>query len=121
MTYEELHRHCYTCKRISHEEGTCPSLTEEQREQKQLERLEQKKQEELAQREAFSAPQSHLYTKQHSSIDSRKVDMKKQEHEVEKTRERVQQDLRRAIQEKRDTRGKTVWNRIERSPEKNYP
>ncbi|KAF2561721.1 hypothetical protein F2Q70_00015970 [Brassica cretica] len=25
LKYEELHRLCFTCKRISHEEGTCPN------------------------------------------------------------------------------------------------
>ncbi|KAF8109009.1 hypothetical protein N665_0104s0315 [Sinapis alba] len=36
--YVGLHRHCFTCKRISHDENSCPELTEEQRQQKRLER-----------------------------------------------------------------------------------
>lgn len=32
--YEGLHRHCFTCKMLSHEEGTCPNLSPEQREEK---------------------------------------------------------------------------------------
>ncbi|KAL0823488.1 hypothetical protein Bca101_047165 [Brassica carinata] len=56
LIYEELHRHCFTCKRISHEEGTCPELTEEQREKNRVARIEQKEIEEKATREAFSIP-----------------------------------------------------------------
>ncbi|XP_013646054.1 uncharacterized protein At4g02000-like [Brassica napus] len=29
IQYEDLYRHCFSCKRISHEEGTCPELNEE--------------------------------------------------------------------------------------------
>lgn len=41
IIYEDLHR-CFTCKRISHEEGTCPELTDKRREQNRLVRIEQK-------------------------------------------------------------------------------
>ncbi|KAF2542257.1 hypothetical protein F2Q68_00031400 [Brassica cretica] len=37
--YVGLHRYCFTCKMISHDENSCPELTEEQRQQKRLERL----------------------------------------------------------------------------------
>lgn len=43
LAYEELHRFCFTCKMISHEEGTCPELTPEQREANRLARLEKKR------------------------------------------------------------------------------
>lgn len=36
--YEKLHRYCFTCKMISHEERSCPLLTEEERFQKRIER-----------------------------------------------------------------------------------
>lgn len=36
LQYEEIYRHCFTCKRISHEEGTCPNLTPEERERRRL-------------------------------------------------------------------------------------
>ncbi|KAL0847009.1 hypothetical protein Bca101_020255 [Brassica carinata] len=39
--YVGLHRYCFTCKMISHDENSCPELTEEQRQQKRLERLTQ--------------------------------------------------------------------------------
>lgn len=54
LTYEDLHRYCFTCKRISHEEGTCPEQTEIQREKNRLARIEQKELEEKATREPFS-------------------------------------------------------------------
>ncbi|KAH0942736.1 hypothetical protein HID58_002373 [Brassica napus] len=37
--YVGLHRYCFTCKMISHDENSCPELTEEQREHKRLQRL----------------------------------------------------------------------------------
>ncbi|CAN7110731.1 unnamed protein product [Brassica rapa subsp. narinosa] len=37
--YVGLHRYCFTCKMISHDENSCPELTEAQREQKRLQRL----------------------------------------------------------------------------------
>ncbi|KAL0676716.1 hypothetical protein Bca4012_004697 [Brassica carinata] len=37
--YVGLHRYCFTCKMISHDENNCPELTEDQREQKRLQRL----------------------------------------------------------------------------------
>lgn len=36
--YEKLHRYCFTCKMISHEERYCPLLTEEEKFQKRIER-----------------------------------------------------------------------------------
>ncbi|KAL0711528.1 hypothetical protein Bca4012_018506 [Brassica carinata] len=43
MIYEDLHHYCFSCKRISHEEGTCLELIDKQREQNCLLRIEQKK------------------------------------------------------------------------------
>lgn len=37
--YVGLHRYCFSCKMISHDENNCPELTEDQREQKRLQRL----------------------------------------------------------------------------------
>lgn len=56
LKYEDLHRYCYTCRRISHEEGTCPELNEDQREHNRISRLEVKEKEEIANKEAFSIP-----------------------------------------------------------------
>lgn len=54
LKYEELHIHCFTCKCIPHEEGTCSELTEAQRERNRVARIEQKEMEEKVTREAFS-------------------------------------------------------------------
>lgn len=68
LNYEEIYRYCYTCKRISHEDGTCPELSPEQREVNRIARLKQKEKEELAAREAFSAPTKGL--EPHARFDS---------------------------------------------------
>ena len=57
IQYEDLYRHCFSCKRISHEEGTCPELNDEQRERNRVERIAQHELEERATREVFSQPQ----------------------------------------------------------------
>ncbi|KAG2255319.1 hypothetical protein Bca52824_074613 [Brassica carinata] len=57
IQYEDLYRHCFSCKRLSHEEGTCPELNEDQRARNRLARIEQKEKEERATKEAFSIPQ----------------------------------------------------------------
>lgn len=57
LKYEDLHRYFFTCRRISHEEGTCPELKEDQHERNRIARLEVKEKEEIANREAFSLPQ----------------------------------------------------------------
>lgn len=56
LVYEELHRFCFTCKRISHKEGTCPELSLEQRERNMIARLEQKEKEEKAAKRGFLEP-----------------------------------------------------------------
>lgn len=38
--YDGLHRHCFNCNYISHDENSCPLLTEQEREQRRLRRLE---------------------------------------------------------------------------------
>lgn len=40
LTSEVLHRHCFTCNLISHDENTCPQLTPEEREYKRKQLLE---------------------------------------------------------------------------------
>lgn len=54
LNYENLHRYCFTCKMISHEERTCPELSEEQKERNRLDRIAQREKEERATRETFS-------------------------------------------------------------------
>lgn len=38
LSYEKLHRWCFTCRMISHEERTCPLLTDEQRQERRTAR-----------------------------------------------------------------------------------
>ncbi|KAL0702507.1 hypothetical protein Bca4012_058629 [Brassica carinata] len=57
IQYEDLYRHSFSCKRISHEDGTFPELNDEQRERNQLSRIAQHDMEERATRKAFSQPQ----------------------------------------------------------------
>lgn len=38
--YDGLHRHCFNCKHISHDENSCPLLTEQEREIRRKQRLE---------------------------------------------------------------------------------
>lgn len=57
IQYEDLYRYCFSCKRISHEEGTCPELNDDQRERNRVARIAQHDLEERATREAFSQPQ----------------------------------------------------------------
>ncbi|KAH0911736.1 hypothetical protein HID58_035057 [Brassica napus] len=40
LTYEGLHRYCFTCKHISHDENSCPLLTPEERDLKRKQRAE---------------------------------------------------------------------------------
>ncbi|XP_013713374.1 uncharacterized protein At4g02000-like [Brassica napus] len=40
LTYDGLHRYCFTCKLISHDENTCPLLTPEETEHKRKQRLD---------------------------------------------------------------------------------
>ncbi|KAG5415720.1 hypothetical protein IGI04_003287, partial [Brassica rapa subsp. trilocularis] len=40
LSYDGLHRYCFTCKLISHDENTCPQLSPEERELKRKQRLE---------------------------------------------------------------------------------
>ncbi|KAH0879087.1 LOW QUALITY PROTEIN: hypothetical protein HID58_066481, partial [Brassica napus] len=75
LNYEEIHRYCYTCKRISHEDGTCPELSPEQREVNRIARLKQKEKEELAAREAFSAPTKGL--EPHARISNKRDNLAK--------------------------------------------
>ncbi|KAH0926396.1 hypothetical protein HID58_018652 [Brassica napus] len=135
LSYEELHRYCFTCKRISHEEGTCPELSPEQREANRLVRLESKEKEELAAREAFSAPfrgrdlhrgfENHAWNTDNHPRFSREMesDKRRQEH-PQRREERARPgqaqrtehgDLRSKILSKREDIAKNVWNRIDHS------
>ncbi|KAG7559082.1 Reverse transcriptase domain [Arabidopsis thaliana x Arabidopsis arenosa] len=54
--YEKLHRYCFTCKMISHEERSCPHLTDEDRIRLSIERAELARKE-AEEEELFRVPQ----------------------------------------------------------------
>ncbi|KAF3535734.1 hypothetical protein F2Q69_00020540 [Brassica cretica] len=127
LQYEELHRHCYTCKRISHEEGTCPNLTPTQREENMINRLKQKEMEDLAAKEAFSYPTRGMeaparletYGRNHqdSILDRTPRDMNVKRNDrdrAEWSQRKDDGDLRNKISNRRDTLAKNVWNRLDK-------
>ena len=134
LSYEELHRYCFTCKRISHQEGTCPELSPEQREANRIARLESKEKEELAAREAFSAPIRGRELHRGFENHTRTTDTHpKFPHEMEQPQRREERarpgqaqrtehgDLRSKILSKREDLAKNVWNRIDHSYEERNP
>ncbi|KAJ4876178.1 Uncharacterized protein Rs2_41196 [Raphanus sativus] len=124
---------------ISHEEGTCPELTPEQREANRLARLEKKEKEELAAREAFSAPirgrelhtrtetltrtndtySRHPYGSEAERKSAKQSFKRDDSARTEQTRKTEYGDLRRSILSKRDDKAKNVWKRLEHSYEGN--
>ncbi|KAH0849364.1 LOW QUALITY PROTEIN: hypothetical protein HID58_091371 [Brassica napus] len=123
LKYEELHRYCYTCKRISHEEGTCPELSTNQRDNCSA---GTKRKEELAAKEAFSAPARGFESQvrfdsqmrnPHNLDRARKLaDQQVRRNErsgTEYNKKTEYEDLRARISSRRDYQAKTVWNRLE--------
>ncbi|KAL0655255.1 hypothetical protein Bca4012_075839 [Brassica carinata] len=79
LTYEGLHRYCFTCKLISHDENTRPQLTPAEREIKRKQRLENHAANEqqrlpIQGSQGFSSgnqlkrPRSPLYERHHSPL-----------------------------------------------------
>ncbi|CAH2061240.1 unnamed protein product [Thlaspi arvense] len=118
LRYEDLHRWCYTCKKISHEEGTCPELTEEQRERNRKARIEQKEQEELTAREMFlvkTGPDAGGSSSRRP-IKSRKATSNQERDNISREARPPysgNRDLREDLQGKREDRSKEVWSRID--------
>ncbi|KAH0936303.1 hypothetical protein HID58_013420, partial [Brassica napus] len=130
IIYEDLYRHCFTCKRISHEEGTCPELTENQREHNRIKRIEQKEMEERATKEAFSLPQRQnlidseekRYTPNDRERDHRKeTHFSSSSYRVWNNEKENSQDLRDELQERRDYHSKNVWKRLDKNSKPEYP
>ncbi|KAH0938018.1 hypothetical protein HID58_005479 [Brassica napus] len=123
IQYEDLYRYCFSCKRLSHEEGTCPDLNDEQREGNRLSRIAQHDLEERATREAFSLPQRPRAGTEKESHDTRSKGQELRRAEANPTEfrrgnhhegtDKNSQDLRRRLLEKRDTMSKNVWNRLD--------
>ncbi|KAL0801959.1 hypothetical protein Bca101_057135 [Brassica carinata] len=123
----------YETFRISHEEGTCPELTEELREKNRLARIDEKEMEERATREAFSVPSRYGAERRRAadrrsppalryggeeSSDSRGYYRRAPNYKNEVA---SRKDLREKITENRDSRDRNVWNRLDNPSESNYP
>lgn len=128
LKYEDLHRCCYTCMRISHEEGTCPELNEDQRKRNRIARLEVKEKEEITNREAFSIPLLRKEGRALSPLQEKNRLMNQRESEKRYQRQSPKKDsftensdLRNSISEKRALHSKNVWNRLEKGNVENYP
>lgn len=125
LKYEDLHRHCFTCKLISHEEGTCPELTEAQRERNRVARIEQKDLEEKATREAFSIPARYEFGQRKQTGEKMFFGGRHEERETGRSmtadRNITNQDLRDRITEGREPRNKSVWKRLDEPDASYYP
>lgn len=121
IQYEDLYRHCYSCKRLSHEEGTCPELNEDQRERNRLARIEQKEKEERATKEAFSIPQRQtpgayidFYRRESRGGEIRPTYQRSPNFRRENRREEENEhDLHKQLKERREVHSKNVWNRLD--------
>ncbi|KAG2272569.1 hypothetical protein Bca52824_067124 [Brassica carinata] len=129
LKYEDLHALiAFTCKRISHEEGTCPELSETQKEKNRLARIEQKKKEDKATREVFSFPSRYrhesvrspdrncLHVKQYGRNAPRDL-----QGAYARRGERSPQDLRDRITGHREAESKNAWNRLDKNSVSNDP
>lgn len=127
IKYEDLHMHCFTCKRITHEEGICPELTDSQREKNRLQRIEMKVQEDRATQEAFSNPQRRFSEDQNKSnqlgslskevkrsISPRQNQKRETGYDNRYERDR-QDDLRARLTDRREAQSKNVWKRLDNS------
>ncbi|KAL0683384.1 hypothetical protein Bca4012_050232 [Brassica carinata] len=121
IQYEDLYRHCYSCKRLSHEESTCPELNEDQRARNRLARIEQKEKEERATKEAFSIPQRQTSG---AYIDSYRHESRGGETRTtyqgfpklrreSRREEENDHDLRKQLKERREVHSKNVWNMLD--------
>ncbi|CAA7048397.1 unnamed protein product [Microthlaspi erraticum] len=125
--YVGLHRYCFTCKLLSHEEGMCPQLTEKQKERNKELRAEQKDPKGPV---ASSYPNenrrtplqgSQQYGKNDRGVKADTRDYVRSSYRdnrygmlTNQARETVSRDLRYELKDKRESRGKDVWKRIER-------
>lgn len=129
IQYEDLYIHCFSCKRISHEEGTCPEINNEQKERNRLERIYQQEKEERETREAFSIPQRKrmgVYTDSHIKenrglIPRRDEPLPKAYRRDGREEKENSHDLRKHLSERRDSHTKNVWNRLESTTHSELP
>ncbi|KAL0899225.1 hypothetical protein Bca101_083186 [Brassica carinata] len=123
IQYEDLYRHCFSCKRISHEEGTCPELNDRQRERNRLARIEQKEKEDRAMKEALSLPQrqssvtyTDKYNRDNMGRESRSAYQVFPGARRDDSRDDGRyQDLRKHIWERRDAHTKNRYHPYQHS------
>lgn len=121
IQYEDLFRHCFTCMRISHEEGTCPELDEAQKEKNRLARIAEQEREERATKEAFSQPQiknqgKFMEAQNYNNKEreySRRVASPRDSWSENRRDDRGSHDLRKKLIDRRDALTKNVWNRLD--------
>lgn len=134
LEYEGLHRHCFTCKLLPHEETTCPHLTEDQKEYNKKQRFQQSLMHGNME-QGYS--HSQVQRKPYRETDNRDTYLNKDrikssvtsknqytyDRPLNKTRDNYQRweedatgkrDLRHELKDRRESRGKEVWKRIER-------
>ncbi|KAG2273977.1 hypothetical protein Bca52824_056532 [Brassica carinata] len=66
LEYVNLHRWCHSCRLISHEEDTCPTLSEEQRENHRLIKLDMNRKGDLSKRFSAASPKAPSYLERRS-------------------------------------------------------
>ncbi|CAA7027575.1 unnamed protein product [Microthlaspi erraticum] len=134
LEYVGLHRYCFTCKLLSHEEGTCPQLTEKQKDLNRARRLE----ENLAATEPRSMrppvmerilvpekSENRYRMGEYKRPQGNRSDYHSRDSRPRGTFERGispnrndfsyrDRDLRYHLKDSRDSRGKEVWKRLER-------
>lgn len=115
LRYEGLHRYCFSCKRISHKERTCPELSD-------LDRMRNK------QLRADSSPSKigwhhskAVYRKDEDRAESSSLTRRNLERDYDSRRPSQRDDLRKDIQEKREYQSKGVWDRLEHNRDREYP
>ncbi|XP_024016351.1 uncharacterized protein At4g02000-like [Eutrema salsugineum] len=130
LKYEKPERWCLTCRHISHDEKTCPYLSEDQRREKRLEREAERnsaqaaREEQIRERDILfmrhQAGQISVPLRERNPLppihdDTPRTQLQPNEERNESHRERNDS---RSTENRRleDKRNSSVWNRIEQNP-----
>lgn len=119
LRYEGLYRYCFTCKRISHEERSCPELSELEKMRKKSMRADAPSLE-VIDRSLQNGDKRRTERAESSSRTRRNLEMD-YEQRLPTRFSYHRDDLRREIQEKRDYRSKGVWNRLDQHRKTDIP
>lgn len=115
LKYEELLRYCFTCFRISHDESTCPELSEPDRDSKRRVRSDLAASRGMSPRLVSPSLVQQQFEERRSNRSDRDLSAKRhlEDSFSPKRAENRRGDLRDEIQSKRDSRNKEVWKRID--------